>query len=325
MPASLKRAATGLAVINLKNEEPVRDSAHFYSTFAAGAGSGIFSGIICAPLDLMRTRLQALGGIRGTPTHPGVAFQEILQNEGWPGLFRGLGATLLTVPLFWGVYFPLYDETKYQVSKRFPDVHPSLVHGGSAVFTGAVADVICNPLFVIRTRLQTQALHQLAGEDKMIQKGMWSTAKGLYEAHGLLAFWRGMAANLMGLSHVAVQFPAYEFLKKKARERHVDDEPETALELLAASAMAKMCASVLTYPHEVIRSRMMDSRASVSPTLLGTTLNIIRNEGYIGLYTGLHVSLVRVIPNTCITFLSYEFLARWAKEKYTEWKAREQV
>ena len=126
----------------------VRDSGHYISTLAAGVGSGALASVVCAPLDLVRTRMQVWGdiGVGGAST-PMDAIQQILVKEGWRGMFRGLGATLVTVPLFWGVYFPLYDETKHKMRINYPDVNVSIVHMGSAVFTGAVADVICNPLF----------------------------------------------------------------------------------------------------------------------------------------------------------------------------------
>lgn len=333
-PAEIRRTATGSAELSLlenDSDEPlpvaqtevVRDSGHYVSTLAAGVGSGALASIICAPLDLVRTRMQVWGdvGTHASQKAPKDALKEILQKEGWPGMFRGLGATLVTVPLFWGVYFPLYDETKHNVRKNYPEMHPAVVHCGSAVFTGAVADLICNPLFVVRTRLQTQALHQLFGHQELRQSSMFQTAKDLLADNGPKIFWRGMTANLMGLVHVAIQFPAYEFLKRKARERH-DGQPETALELLVASGLAKTCASLLSYPHEVLRSRMMDSRATVAPSLTGTMAKIWKEEGMAGFYRGLPVTLLRVIPNCCITFISYEFFARWSKEQWTSWNQR---
>ena len=315
---TVDRFATGSRLLNIKADQHNRNSTHYLSTLFAGVGSGAFSSIICAPLDLVRTRMQVWGDVmqteKGTAT-PTKAFQEILQREGWRGCFRGLGATLVTVPVFWGVYFPIYDETKYLCSIHYPHLHPSIVHCGSAVFTGAIADVFCNPLFFIRTRLQTQALHQLAEHTGIIRTGMLQTAKELMAQHGPLVFWRGMTANLMGLSHVAVQFPAYEELKKYAREQRKDGSPETPLELLLASGLSKMCASLLTYPHEVLRSRMMDSRATVRLNLRETAKSILVKEGVAGFYTGLTITLIRVIPNCCITFLSYELLLRWTKEQ----------
>jgi solute carrier family 25 folate transporter 32 len=327
----IHRFTTGSRVLNIQriqDSNDPRDFSHFLSTFVAGVGSGALSSIICAPLDLIRTRMQVWGDVKlkgKVPFSPAQAFQEILKKEGWKGCFRGLAATLVTVPLFWGVYFPLYDETKHWATKHYGnDWHPSLVHGGAAVFTGTIADLICNPLFVVRTRLQTQALHQLAEHQTVHVTGIFQTATQLYQQHGIRIFWRGMTANLMGLSHVAIQFPAYEHLKKYARERRNDGLPETPLELLLSSGLAKMCASLLTYPHEVLRSRMMDSRSTVPPTLRGTALQIYTKEGVAGFYTGLPITLIRVIPNCCITFLSYELLLRWTKEQWQERRRRQQ-
>ena len=322
---NIRRSLTSSLEINLAEaptDEP-RDSYHFISTFTAGVGSGALSSIICAPLDLIRTRMQVWGEISlqaNVPATPSGVFKEIMAKEGYTGLFRGLGATLVTVPLFWGVYFPLYDHLKYETSCTYPNLHPSFVHCSSAVATGAVADIICNPLFVVRTRLQTQALHQLAENQVMHKTGIIQTARGLFENHGPLIFWRGMSANLMGLSHVAVQFPTYERLKKYCRDRR-GGGPETPWELLLSSGLAKMCASLLTYPHEVLRSRMMDSRQTQAPTLRGTAIHIYQKEGLLGFYTGLPVTLVRVIPNCCITFLTYELLLRWSKEKLKDYRS----
>ena len=332
----------------------VRDSSYYISTLCAGVGSGMCSSIICAPLDLVRTRLQVWGNIAvrspqktmtTLPSTPMQVVQDILNKEGPKGLFRGLGATMVTVPLFWGVYFPLYEQTKHYVATHYQHMNPSFIHCGSAVFTGAVADVLCNPLFVIRTRLQTQALHR---QDTISPQStsssvsrinnpttMRQTATALYQTHGITVFWRGMSANLMGLSHVAIQFPTYEFLKSVARQRKKDqqqygnndqqshDEPmESALDLLLASGLAKMCASLISYPHEVLRSRMMDSRATTAPTLMGTFSEIWATEGPKGLYRGLPITLFRVIPNCCITFLSYEYLKRWSQDHYLQWRTK---
>jgi solute carrier family 25 folate transporter 32 len=319
--ANIRHQSTGGSrVLTVKDEPHTRGFDHLLSTFSAGAGSGALASVICAPLDLIRTRMQVWSDVDMAGTTPKKAFQEILQKEGWRGMFRGLGATLVTVPLFWGVYFPLYDETKYWMTQRYPNQNISVVHCGSAVLTGAVADLICNPLFVIRTRLQTQALHQLADHQGLKPSGIIQTAKELFTQHGLPIFWRGMTANMIGLTHVAVQFPTYEYLKKTARQRRGDGQPETPSELLVASGLSKVCASLLSYPHEVIRSRMMDSRSAIPPTLRGTIAQIWSREGMVGFYAALPVTLIRVIPNCCITFLSYELFFRWTRDQMKQSK-----
>jgi solute carrier family 25 folate transporter 32 len=76
-----------------------------------------------------------------------------------------------------------------------------------------------------------------------------------------------------------------------------------------------MVATSITYPHEVIRSRIMDYRGddATRKSLISTFKRIVKNEGVGALYTGIHVSLVRVLPNCCITFMSYEMILKWAK------------
>ena len=186
----------------------------------------------------------------------------------------------------------------------------------SAVMSGIVSDIVCNPMFVVRTRLQTESLHGTHGH------GIIQTTKALYQEGGPLIFWRGMTANMLGLSHVAVQFPVYEKLKKTLRGPH--KRHESALDLVFASGLSKMSASLLTYPHEVIRSRMMDSRQRVG--FWQTCRTIHRTGGWLEFYAGLPISLIRVIPNTCITFMTYELLSRWARGKikdYRSWQHQE--
>lgn len=323
---------------------------HMTSSFLAGIDSGVVASVFCAPLDLVRTRMQVMGEVKSAAAAAGRnvaapdaripslsvyrAIADIIKEDGFRGCFRGLGATLATVPLFWGIYFPLYEELKRELHGRYNraygigHVHgrggaavanggqcPAVVHMGSAILAGAVADFVCNPMFLVRTRMQTEALHYF--EQPLIERrphGVIGTIRNLYAEGGIPVFWRGLTASLMGLSHVAIQFPVYEFLKAEARADSPTGE-ETASDLLLASGIAKMCASLVTYPHEVIRSRMMDARGPhAGKNVFATAKRIVGNEGYGSLYTGIHVSLLRVVPNCCITFMSYELILRWAKE-----------
>ena len=192
---------------------------------------------------------------------------------------------------------------------------------GSAAVAGAVSDLLCNPMFVVRTRLQTDALHAMMGEGGgtgrggMIRpKSVTETIKSLYLEGGLLIFWRGMMANIVGLSHVAIQFPVYESLKYRMRIHNNDAEKNGPTELLVASALSKMMACLVSYPHEVIRSRMQDARMR-HVGFLESCQRIYMKEGLFGFYSGLPITLLRVLPNTCITFISYELLLQWARSQ----------
>ena len=320
--SQLSTASSNVAV-----DTELAERQNFASSLIAGVGSGSLASIVCAPLDLLRTRMQVSGGLARGATNPKIikSMYEIYAADGLRGCFRGLGTTLATVPAFWGLYFPMYESLKQQfmaLSSSYGDGgnnHHALVHLSSAMCAGAVADIVCNPMFVVRTRMQTEALHYFkvpAAERK--PHGVVKTISGLYKEGGVPIFWRGLTASLLGLFHVGIQFPVYERLKAEARKRSPNEE-ESALDLLLASGLSKMAAATITYPHEVIRSRMMDARgSSAGKNILDTMKIIVKNEGYGGLYTGLKVSLLRVVPNCCVTFVSYELIARWVRSQMSK-------
>lgn len=62
------------------------------------------------------------------------------------------------VPLFWSIYFPTYDAMRRAVfggnlSEKKPTALQNMFAGCTA---GAICDVVMNPFWVVRTRLQTQ-------------------------------------------------------------------------------------------------------------------------------------------------------------------------
>lgn len=108
----------------------------------------------------------------------------------------------------------------------------------------------------------------------------------IYRLEGARAFYRGLLTSLLGISHVAVQFPLYEQFKEWAgahppldlnsipnpsiEQRNPSGQPLPAYSILACSGAAKMVASVTTYPHEVIRTRLqMQKRPITVPGIPG--------------------------------------------------------
>jgi solute carrier family 25 folate transporter 32 len=79
-----------------------------------------------------------------------------------------------------------------------------------------------------------------------------------------------------------------------------------------------MTASVATYPHEVVRTRLQtERRPLVNETssdgmvkahhrggIIMTTKRIVRLEGWTGLYKGLSINLIRTVPNSAVTMLT---------------------
>lgn len=159
----------------------------------------------------------------------------------------------------------------------------------------------------------------------------------IWRTEGPRAFYRGLVPSILGILHVAVQFPLYEQLKIWSRESFFttsaphcsllnffsppdghSDMPLTSQTILICSAISKMTASIATYPHEVVRTRMQTQRRFIADDLSSdgmikqhprggivyTTRKLIAKEGWTSLYKGLSVNLLRTVPNSAVTMLT---------------------
>lgn len=87
-------------------------------------------------------------------------------------------------------------------------------------------------------------------------------AMKMYRSEGLRCFYSGLTPALIGLSHVAVQFPLYEIFKVKftgiqpGSSLSEEDRNRHFLGLSFAVFLSKVIASTATYPHEVVRTRL---------------------------------------------------------------------
>lgn len=282
----------------------------------AGAGAGWATALVTCPLDVIKVRLQS---IAAPPRISSITLllRDLWRQEGLRGLYRGLAPTMLGYLPAFSIYFPLYHATKVQLARRrgTKAAEDAIAHLGAAMLAGAAGNVITNPLWLIRTRLMTQHMapgHGSLGGGSPLYRGMLGAIHDIWGREGLRGFFKGAAASLLGVAHVAVQFPLYEWLKRimagPSGDPHALSSPQIAL----CSAVSKVVASTATYPHEIIRTRLQIQRHG-RPKYRGiadAVLTIAREEGAAGFYRGLRANILRVIPASCVTFVTYEALLK---------------
>ena len=81
-----------------------------------------------------------------------------------------------------------------------------------------------------------------------------------------------------------------------------------------------MLASMATYPHEVLRTRLQMVPTYTTHNgvvmrqysgFIQTFASILRYEGILGFYRGMGVNLVRTVPNSGLTILTYEVIMHY--------------
>jgi len=80
-----------------------------------------------------------------------------------------------------------------------------------------------------------------------------------------------------------------------------------------------VCASFLTYPHEVIRNNLQNERNydKKQMTMKKLINNIYQVQGISGFYGGFRINLLRILPNNAIMFASYEKLSYYLENAFS--------
>ncbi|KAI0318098.1 mitochondrial carrier [Amylostereum chailletii] len=274
------------------------------------------------PLDLLKVKLQVAtekpqGGIGKQIWH---SLKSIQQEQGWKGLYRGVMPNIAGNASSWGLYFLFYNQLKRRAYSDSPDKPLSagqyLLCSAEA---SAVTAIMTNPLWVVKVRMFTTRADSPAA-----YRGLWHGLSSVYKSEGLRGLYRGTSLALFGVSNGAIQFMAYEEMKRWGFERKrrrfekqgkpwtTNDDKLSNTSYTIMSASSKLAALSLTYPYQVIRSRLQN-HSTLTQTHHRDIRSIIKHtwthEGYHGFYRGLGTNLVRVLPGTCVTFVVYENLA----------------
>ncbi|XP_032529032.1 solute carrier family 25 member 32 [Danaus plexippus] len=282
-----------------------------YEHLVAGISGGVTSTLILHPLDLIKIRFAVNDGRTATvPRYDGLgsAFVTIVKKEGVRGLYRGVTPNVWGSGSAWGFYFLFYNAIKTWIqggNARTP-LGPGL-HMLAAAQAGVLSLVMTNPIWVVKTRLCLQYSEEHNIADNKRYRGMVDGLKKIYRTEGVRGLYRGFIPGMFGVSHGALQFMTYEEMKNRYNQyRNLPiDIKLTSAEYLTFAAISKLIAAVATYPYQVVRARLQDQHRVYSGAWHCVT-ETWRHEGLLGFYKGLKPNLVRVIPATMITFLTYE-------------------
>ncbi|XP_051142363.1 peroxisomal nicotinamide adenine dinucleotide carrier-like [Andrographis paniculata] len=219
-----------------------------------------------------------------------------------------------------------------------------------AALAGSVNVLLTNPIWVLVTRMQThtqaerkiaeakrEALlkeysknvllksslsEELAELDSVKPRpyGTCQAACEVYNESGIAGFWKGIIPTLIMVCNPSIQFMIYESLLKRLRARRAAGRKGsiniTAMEIFLVGAMAKLGATVCTYPLLVVKSRLQAKQeigGNVSLRYSGTLdaiLKMIRYEGIGCFYKGMRTKIVQSVFAASVLFMVKEELVK---------------
>lgn len=296
-----------------------KEKGHLYTLLAGGLAGSISSTITC-PIEVVKTQLQSSNMVG--PANPFAIAREIAKSEGVAGFFRGLSPTLVGIIPSRATYFWAYETTKKFLTPKFGDTIGTHIVAGLAA--GATGNTITNPIWMVKTRMQLLA-NTATGQ--VAYRGYRHAIQTIYKEEGVRGFYKGLTASYWGCSEGCIQFVIYEKLKRRLESLHAAHREQQGMprdaslppiQYLGAAAISKFLATITTYPHEVVRTRLREQAKNgvFKYTGMWQSLRLIaKEEGRRGLYAGMGTHIARVVPNTAIMFLSYELIAVWLKTR----------
>lgn len=302
---------------------------------------------LTSPLDVLKTRLQStfyqdqLAAIRAQkgipPPHTmnffragllhisetGQILGQIPKVEGWRALFKGLGPNLIGVVPARAINFWAYGNGKRVYSNLFFEGKESAgVHLMAAATAGIITGTATNPIWLVKTRLQLDKQNAGAGGVGRQYKNAWDCVVKTVRHEGIKGLYRGLTASYLGVSESTLHWMLYEqakrslarrqtLLEQSGRQPNAWDKTVEWTGKLTAAGGAKFIAALITYPHEVVRTRLrqapVDATGRVKYTgLWSCFVTVFREEGMPSLYGGLVPHMLRVVPSAAIMFGVYE-------------------
>jgi len=318
-----------------------------WAHFVAGGLGGMTAATLTSPLDVLKTRLQSTfyqsqlaesRAAKGIP-HPsqmnfirasflhisetGQILAQIPKIEGPKALFKGLGPNLVGVVPARAINFWAYGNGKRMISHNFFNgQETALVHLMAAASAGVITGTATNPIWLVKTRLQLDKQNAgVGGVGRQYRNAMDCVVQTVRQ-EGIRGLYRGLSASYLGVSESTLQWVLYEQAKSSLARRRDSvlasgrapttwDKTVEWTGKLTAAGGAKFIAALITYPHEVVRTRLrqapIDARGNVKYTGLWSCFTtVFREEGMGALYGGLVPHMMRVVPSAAIMFGMYE-------------------
>ncbi|KAA0171228.1 hypothetical protein FNF27_06347 [Cafeteria roenbergensis] len=288
----------------------------------AGGVAGVCSRTLTAPMDRIRTVLQAADPRDGKNKRPGkrrrgadggraggratarsgAAVGAIYAEGGAIAFWRGNGTNVLKIAPETAVRFVAFDWAKRHIAGN-PDNVSAAERFVAGAFAGVVSTCTVYPLEIAKTRL---ALSK-AGE----VKGIVDCLSTLVKQEGVRAIYRGLGASLLGIvPYSGTELMIFSLLRDAYAARFPDREPGVAT-LLASGAVASLAGQVVAFPLQLARTRLqaqgLPGRETVRYNGLAHCLrSVVMRDGFRGLYRGMLPGFLKSIPSCMISFAVFE-------------------
>lgn len=285
-----------------------------YETLAhavAGAAGSVVGMTTFFPLDTVRSRLQLEDSREAKNTF--AVMKDLVQEEGLCTLYRGLVPVLHSLCASNFVYFYAFHGLRRSFGVTRASTERDLLLASVA---GIINVLTTTPLWVVNTRLKMQGIQsnneERTPDNREHFEGLVDGLKKVYAKDGVSGLWAGTMPSLLLVSNPAIQFAAYEMLKRRLLSPSVSTriEQPSAFAAFMLGAMAKAIATLITYPVQLLQTRLRHGHSfedlKKDAGMFDMMIYILRRQGVKGLFKGMEAKILQTVLTAALMFATYE-------------------
>jgi adenine nucleotide transporter 17 len=303
----------------------------------AGAAGALVALLVTYPLITLNTRQHVTRRDAGAEGDESAQTSSVKPSS-LAALYDGIEPAIVGTVVSQAVYNYWYARANGTYARRRGREPTGAASLAIASFAGCVNVMMTLPIWTIVTRMQAnvkkreEASEESESEedvtrevekkrrDKLKRRGkrsFFDVAAEIARDGGIAGFWQGLTPSLVMVSNPALQYAFYE----TAARRHLKSQAKSnlsALEVFCLGAYAKFGATVLTYPLQVIKSRlqvvskdMADERMRYRGAAHAFRV-MARDEGLPAFFRGIETKLAQTILAAALMFTVKEKLAEAA-------------
>jgi hypothetical protein len=259
--------------------------------FVAGALAAVCAKSFVAPLD--RTKL--LYSTKN-PYYKNMnmfqIFKSIYVQEGLRGYYKGNLIQLIRMIPYGGLQFTIFEYSHEIIKKKTNNSRFAPLYAG--ILQTFAGQFFLYPFDLLRTRFSSQH------NNEMIYKNILTSIKKIYKKDGFRGFYSGLGVSLLGVvPYGGIGFFSYYELKKNFSDNSGIN-----------GSLSGLIGQTLTYPFDVIRKRIQLNSFiegnEYKSNILEVFKHILKTDGFIGFFRGVHMNWIRVIPASGISWTVYE-------------------
>ncbi|XP_037045838.1 peroxisomal membrane protein PMP34 [Bradysia coprophila] len=277
----------------------------------AGATGSVFAMSVFYPLDTARYRLQIEDPKKRKALSTFQLIKQLIREEGVSTLYRGMIPVLQSLCISNFVYFYTFHSLKALSSSSNQSAVRDLLLGS---ISGVVNVLTTTPFWVVNSRLKMKGLNGNRDDETNKYSNLVEGLLYIAQVEGWQGLWAGAIPSLMLVCNPALQFMMYESLKRRIAK--VDGQP-SAMMFFLIGAISKTFSSVITYPLQLIQTKLRHGKSTESMKLpsnagvIQMLLHIVKTSGVEGLFRGLEAKIWQTVLTAALMFATYEKIAKF--------------